>query len=682
MRGPRNLLGRLLARSPEALRDIATCWETPLGARDHAANAGRLYGAMRDIWAIRDRAEQLPPDANAIVDTLLMAGDAALTLEELAGETKFDLRSTVETLEHCGMLHRERPSDGEDESVDGAFFLPRELVIGFGRVREEQLLGDALGPRIPLRALLSTLEMSELETAAPIWGLRITPGLIERDTLTDELLAQVRLPEQRRQVIQGLSGPAAWLFRELRSADRPLPVNRLRDRLKLDAHTFRDIARALADRLLIWHAYAGDERLLFIPRDIVAPRVAPHDRPPALVATRATPLVEYRHPFGTAWDLLSLLRGLTLGTFEWHEGDEDRNATHVRRIAPALWPTASGRPQRGYLPLLLGLGEREGLLRVVDGLVTPTDLVEDWRAKSFPEQLVRLLEAWRASAEWLEGVSQDDLQLLHVDWPAMRAPLLDELRSLHVGAWYDADTLAVRIGRLHPGLLGGKFSAAFASDIEPTRDEVTSLAVNVALRGGLARLGLLDEGAQPDNRLALALNPVGAWLLGRRPDPPRLAAGGPPLTIDDDLSLQLHRPTPRRVWALGAIADVVALGAVSRYRLTRATVRRAIATGVTPDNIVTFLERGTAAPLPPGVREVLAGWSAGHRGIRLARALILRLDDPAQQAQLTDALAGAALPEPIALPGGSYLVRLPDDNRQARLLDTLRAAGFAIYWEP
>lgn len=681
MRGPRNLLGRLLARSAGELVEIASCWDTPLGAPDHAANAGRLYGAMRDIWAVRDRAELLPPEANAILDALLMAGDAAWTLNDLAGATKFDVGPAVDALERCGILHREQYGDGDDEPVATRYFLPRELVIGFGRVREEQLLGEALGPRAPLRALLSTLETVELEAAAPMWGLRITPGLVERDTLTDELLAQVRLPEQRRTVVQGLTGRAADLFAALRAAERPLPINRLRDRLKLDAFTFRAAARTLATRLLVWHTYAGRARLLFIPRDIVAPRIAPHDRPPALAAVQATPLIEFQHPFAPAWDLLSLLRGLTLGTFEWHEGDEDRNATHVRRIAPALWPLTSGRPRRGYLPLLLGLGEREGLLRMVDGRLTTTDRLDEWRAKSFPAQLERLVTLWREAPEWLEGASQDDLELLYVAWPAMRATLFQELGALPTGAWFDADTLALRIGRLHPGLLGGSFSAAFASGVDPTRDEVTALAVSVTLHGGLVPLGLLREGTHGDRRLALALSPTGEWLLGRRDEPPLPPPGAQPLSVAADFTIALHRPTPRRVWALGAIAEVVELRAISRYRLTRATIRRAIASGVTLDNIVTFLERGSGSPLPPKVREALGEWAAGHRGIRVGRALTLRLDDPAQIARMSEALTKASFSEPVALPEGAYLVRLPDDDRLEQLLEALRAAGFTVHWE-
>lgn len=680
MRSPRNLLGRLLVRTSDELRDIAICWDVPLATRDHAANAGRLYSVMRDIWAVRDRAEMLSPGENAIVDEMLMASEDSWTVADLSGDTEFDPRPAIAALERCGILHREQRQH-DNAASDDAFFLPRELVIGLGRVREEQLLGDALGPRAPLRALLSTLETSELEAAAPIWGLRITPGLVERDLLTDELLARVRLPNQRREVIQGLTGHAAAVFQALRAAERPLPVHRLRDRLKLDASALRDAARLLAARLLVWHAYTPADRFLFIPRDIVAPRVAPRDQPPRLVETRATPRPPFRHPFGAPWDLLALLRGLTLGAFEWHEGDEDRNATHVRRIAPALWPAAGALPPRGYLPLLLGLAADEGLVRMADGVLTATDRVEAWRARSFPDQLQRLFTLWRGATNWLEGASQDELHLTYVDWPAMRQALLEQLRELPVDVWFDAHALALHTGRLHPSLLGGKFSAALASGANPTRDEVTVQAVSVALHGGLARLGVLTTGEQAGGRPALALSPTGAWLLGARADPPMPAASEPSLVVGADFSVQLRRPTPRRIWALGAISDVVQLDTVSRYRLSRPAVRRAIATGVKLEQILTFLERGAGTALPQGVVDALTEWSAGHRGLRLSHALMVRLDESDQAARLAVALEHAAMPAALPLPSGGYAISLPTVDRLDLLLDALRAAGFALHWE-
>lgn len=683
MRAGRNLLGRLLARKPADVRAIADCWDVPLGGQTHADNVGRLYSVMRDIWAVRDRAAAFDTAQRAVVDALLAAGDAALTVAELASATGLPqpaVDAAVSALDRCGVLHRAPRAASSGTEPAPAYFLARELATGFVRVREEQLLGTALRPDAPLRALLTTLDPAELEEAAAVWGLRVTPGVLEREALTDELLARVDLPEQRRAVVKELDGPAARVFATLREAGEPLAVERLRAALRLTVPALREAGRALGDRLLVWHAYVDGERVLFIPKDVLAPRRPARDAPPPLTPVEALPDEHPRHPYAAAWDLLTLLRGLTLGTFAWREGDEERNATHLRRVAPALWTTRAGRPRPGYVPLLLALAHDEGLVRADGDEMRVTGAVEAWRNRSFNEQALILFERWRAASEWLEGASQDELQLINVDWSAMRQAVLEEIRTLRVGEWYDAATLALRIARLRPTLLGGSFSAARAAGSAGTRDEVSAAAVAIALRGGLVALGLLDEELTGQGELALALTEVGAWLLGLRQAfaPPLL--GAHPLAVGADFEILLFRPTPRRLWALGAVAELARLDTVSSYRLTEATVGRAMALGLTRDQLVTFLERGSGGPLPPNVEATLNEWTRRHAGVRLRRVVLLHPNQPEHAARLQATLARAGFPLAEALPDGRLLLPLPDDQPGDDLLATLRAAGFTVSW--
>ena len=182
---------------------------------------------------------------------------------------------------------------------------------------------------------------------------------------------------------------------------------------------------------------------------------------------------------------------------------------------------------------------------------------------------------------------------------------------------------------------------------------------------------------------AVALTELGGWLLGLRTEFARRPLGDRALAVGADFEVLLFRPTPRRVWALGAIAEPDRLDTVCTYRLTEGSVRRGVATGLTPEQIVAFLERGGGAPLPQNVAFTLREWTRGHAGVRLSRALLLRPDgagDAATLERLQAALRRAGLPAAEALPDGRLLLAVADDGQADQLVEALRAAGYAPRW--
>jgi hypothetical protein len=128
------------------------------------------------------------------------------------------------------------------------------------------------------------------------------------------------------------------------------------------------------------------------------------------------------------------------------------------------------------------------------------------------------------------------------------------------------------------------------------------------------------------------------------------------------------------------VTDLVRLDTASTYRLSESSVRRGIEAGLTLEQIVTLLERGGRAQLPQNVAFTLREWTRGHAGVRLARALVLRPDDPAATARLRTVLARARLPEPEDLPNGRLLLTLPGNGDPDAVLDALREAGFTAHW--
>ena len=675
----RNLLVHLRGRGTDELRRIADCWDVALTGRADADHVAQLYRTLRDPWVVRDRVEALGAVEWAIIEAIL-ASDTPPTLDTLPAAVAADpeAAAALDALRGCGILDTEPSAPLE---------LPRELATAFRRVQEEQLLGPGLGPETPLRALLTTLEGGELEEAAEAWGLRATPGTIGREALIDEILARVDLPEQRRAVVRALPPEAGQIFGAIREAGGRRALAALRADLHLGRPALREAARVLNRRLLAWPVWdeaAG--RSLIVPNDILAPRRPPRDAPPPLAAVTASPLPRPTYPYGAAWDLLTILQRLSQRGLEWRDGDEERNATASRRLAPALWNGLldAQRARQGYVPFLLALALDEGLVRIEEErYVGYGPAIEPWRGRSFPEQTRALLRRWRRAPHWPEGPGQEDLQLANVDWPGAREAVLSELRACVVGTWYDTATLALRIARLRPGLLGGSFSAARASGPAGTREEVTAAAVEVILHGALVPLGLLAQGSSPRGKRqdeAVALTPVGAWLLGRAEEPSPPTHGERALAVGADFEILLLQPAPRRIWALGAVADLVRLDTASVYRLSEASVRRGLADGLTAAQIVTLLERGGRAPLPQNVAFTIGEWLRGHAGVRLARALLLRPDDPATVERLILALTRAGAPAPETLPDGRLLVTLVTDHDAETILAALREVGLSPHW--
>lgn len=679
----RNLLVHLRAHDEAALRQIADCWEVALIGRTVADHVAQLYRTMRDPWMVRDRVAALPPLEWSIIEAILVSSAVGSqemnALAAAVGTSAAAFTSALERLRGCGIV----ADEGE------ALALPRELATAFRRIQEERLLGPATGPETPLRALLTTLEGAELEESAEAWGLRVTPGTIGRDALIDEIMARVDLPEQRRAVARDLSPEAGRLLNAIRAAGGRSALDTLAHELDFTPPVLREAARALNRRLLAWPVWAEAaggatlDRALIVPRDVLAPRRPPRDAPPPLEPIAATPSTRPSHPFSAAWDLLTILQRLDSRVLEWRDGDEERNATALRRLAPALWgATDEGRIRPGYVPLLLELAQAIGLVRVEEERFEANPAALDpWRGQSFAEQTRTLFARWRAARDWPEGASQDDLQLLNADWSLAREAILTELQDCVIGEWYDAATLALRIARLRAGLLGGSFHAARASGPAGTREEVTTVAVEVALLGALVPLGLLAEGVHRAGKRTLPaarLTEVGAWLLGLHDEPRLPPLGDRPLTVGGDFEILLFHPIPRRLWALGAIADLVRLDTASIYRLTESSVRRGITAGLSLEQILTLLERGGRAALPQNVAFTLREWTRDYAGVRLTRALILRLDDPATSERLRDALSGFAALE--TLPDGRFLLTLPGNGEAAPVLAALREAGLAPHW--
>jgi hypothetical protein len=700
----RNLLGRLNARSATDLDRIAAFWRVSLGRGEKHAQVGSLYRAMIDPAAVRDAWERLAPDEATVVRSLATGEvENAATLAELGKILEVstaEARETAASLYRHGILARE--GGGAELPVGEAprLFLPRELAVQFRRVLDEIDLGDT--SRLPLASLIEWFDDGEIDDAATAWGVTVVPGARNRAELVRRLLRQASDASRIERVVKALSPDAQRIWnvtlgspdgQAARLAEVRIGTGMAGDDAR-SAERFRHALAQLERAMLVWHTYRQDGgRWLFIPADIRQPRPVEAAPLPPLVPVTDEMIGErpWRHPQAAAWDLLTLLRDLASTPWPM-EGEPPR--ARLRALNQRLWRSGPELPPAGYLPFLIALADAEGLIASDDGqppAMVVTSASRQWRERTFPEQFERLRWWWGNATEWIEGRDAGQVEVWGVDWRQVRRRLIallgDPDIGLSGGHWYTLDSVAMRIAARDPDLLGVAFTAATArsgGDIggaigpDEARAAATAEMVAIELSTACAWFALVDIADVPGRTRAVRLTALGEQLSrgGTPSEPdPEGAGAGPALAVDDEAVITLLRPSPLRVWALGAFAEQESLGRESRFRLTEASVGRALAAGFDAGQIDSFLERQGGTPLAGNVAQRLETWSRSLRRVRVRRAVVLQPDDPAEQAAL---LSLAAERKWSAVPGpdGTVTILLTqDDLDDAEVVAALRGAG-------
>jgi hypothetical protein len=702
----RNLLGRLNARTTEELTRIAATWQVPMSAGDRLGMVSRLYRALADPRTVRDCWDRLPEDERAMVRLLAVSEETALTLPVLAthlavGEE--DARQIAVRLYHKAIVARERDDEPLPVGALPRLFLPRELTLLFRRVQDEIEAGDV--SETPLRALLALLDDRELEEAAETWGVRVIAGLRGREDLTRRILQQVDDPDRVAAVAGKRRRDATLIWHRLRdqAEGAPIPLSLAAESAGLasgdarQAQRLRETLAELEGALLVWHTYRPDgSRWLFIPTEIRAPNPVRRNDVPALTPVLVPPADElpWRPPYALAWDLLTLLRELSVaGTPQVHDA-ADRPRSWRRLVNRGLWNRGADLPPVGYLELLEALARAEGL---VHGGAEPGQeplvlgpAIRPWRDRSFADQMARLRWWWLASPTWIEGSAREDVDVWGAEWIPFRRKLLVHLAALSDDGWYPVEDLAGWLSARDPEMLGATFTVATARHVEATdqgdagrrRAAIAEVAA-VTLETACRWFGLIDVAEGGRRERLVKLTTAGRALASGQPLPSADSpAEGCPVVLMASGDVELRDPSPLRVWSLSAFADAQRLDRVSVYRLTEDSVGRALAAGFETQQIVSFLAAQSGEPVSPELERRLREWTRDFRRVRLRRAVVITPDDPALLGELRQAIERQGV---TVRSFGEILVALlppaPDDGWKPALPTALREAGFTPQWD-
>lgn len=696
----RNLLGRLLQRSPTELDRIAEFWAIELRGQDRHGDVSLLYRTMTDVWACRDAWERISEPGKLLIRTLDSHDGTAVTTATLAEETRIDeptTRSEVEHLIAIGMVATEERRPDERQS-EPAYFLPREMGMMIERIEAERI---APSPRaLPIDELLASVPYPEIEEAATAWGARVIPAMHARGELVGLVREQLIRPDRVERQIGNLSAPARNAWARLKTAGGVVAIDDLLPPADVPLLTRRRIMRELASPLLLWHGYEGERRLAIVPQAILEPEPPKVEPPPELRRVDDGDVVEpeWIFPYAASWDLLTILREVTATNPRWKPLAES-DPTIVRRLRRKLWladretldiPT-------GYIELLVRLGALMGVLREnSNDRAVPGEIAQSWRESAFTTASQRMVAAWASAEEWIEGRERVDANLYGASWPRVREILLRALGALDEGQWYDEQRFVERLLRAEPDLLrqaqvaavGSTRRAALdtAADAIERRAQVMTLVIGTTLETACSWLGLIERSYERESRApVLRVTPFGRWIASQRIEPQLAQLGNAPIAVGANFQVLLYRPTPRRVWALSAFAELQSLDRVSTWTLTADALTRALAAGIDLDQISSFLDRQNTLPLPQNVSYTLAEWDRGYRRIWLRRSVVLVPESGEKVEPIAAALKEAGL-EPEVLADGRLLLVYDEPDAGERLYTAatraLRERGFAPLADP
>jgi hypothetical protein len=694
----RNLLGRLNARSADELTRIAAAWLVPMTASDRHAQVGQLYRALTDPRTIRDFWELLDDEEREIVRLLALEEDMALTIEQLANRLGITVEQThtiAARLYRKGVVVREGDDEPLPVGVAPRLFLPRELATLFRRVLDEIDVGDL--SRTPLKALLALLDDIEIEEAARIWGLRVIPGIRAREETTQRLLEQVADPARVQAVAAQRRRDADLIWRRLLEDATGSPVP-LRDAAaaaglsgqdSTHAHRLRIALAELEGALLAWHSYQPDgSRWLFVPAEIRAPRPPEPGETPVLtpVFNELVTSPKWRHPHAVAWDLLTLMRGITAPNSPEIFLRAEIPRGWSRRLNRRFWIRDRDAAPVGYVEFLIALGIAEGLLAggdKPDSPVRATTAIRTWREQSFAEQTARLRKRWLESTAWLEGAAREEVEVWGADWRRFRRRLLERIDTLDVKVWFPIDDVASWVAAADANMLGATFTAATArktgGDDELARRKAAIAEVaTVAISTSLEWFGIVETATLPRRAKVV-----------RRTTTPGAPSASAPLFQAVDLGTRsfelrpgavvaIENPSPRQVWTLAAFAVPEALDRTSLYKLTPDSLAEALGSGYEPEQISSFLEGELGAPLDSQFAADFARWTSELHRVQFRRALSLTADEAGSLDAIRSRLALAGFA--VEMSDNTLLVELPavnSANAERAILQLLREAGFA-----
>jgi hypothetical protein len=345
--------------------------------------------------------------------------------------------------------------------------------------------------------------------------------------------------------------------------------------------------------------------------------------------------------------------------------------------------------ETGRLALLLHLARRLRLVGLSGKQLRlhrpPT---REWLQADPSHQMLTLQKAWRDDSDWNDLWHVPSLRPERTGWRndplATRACFLEHVARCPPGDWIDLESFIAAIKRSDPDFQRppDAYNSWYIRDAASGEylmgyehwDRVEGALINYLIDGPLHWLGVTALGFEGREEVPIAfrLTPAGAFFLGLSDQAPK-APELPPVAVDADLTVRaLAGGNLYDRFQLARIAEWQASGEVFVYRITRASLSRALSQGIRVDQVVAFLRRVTNDRLPPKAIETLRRWAGRYGEVRLTRTVVLETKTAAIMRDLrTHPAIGPLLGEPL-----SPTRALVPERNWRQILVHLQEAGY------
>ena len=318
--------------------------------------------------------------------------------------------------------------------------------------------------------------------------------------------------------------------------------------------------------------------------------------------------------------------------------------------------------------------------------------LEEWSQLGLVGQTQVLLQWWKGTSSWADVRSGSTP---YYSSPSIRQGLLDQLKQCVPERWYRVDVLLYAIFR--HGSLGLPYVDVYSRQSgHPTaalsQREMWMQREAGAYRGPLvsflSELGIVSMASSPlppeEGPEFFCVTAFGAVVLGSAPAEPEasvLDGGRARLVLQPNYEMLLMEFDPKLVYQLLAMAEVVRIGTVSTFRLTKAALLKGLAAGVRLDDILMLLTTHSAQQvLPQNVVYTIKDWAKAYREIHLREVFLLEASESETVEGLRHVLGNLAV-EVRYIGPGNFLV-LTKAAIFGDLRKCLRQAGIVVRGEP
>jgi hypothetical protein len=319
--------------------------------------------------------------------------------------------------------------------------------------------------------------------------------------------------------------------------------------------------------------------------------------------------------------------------------------------------------------------------------------VKRWLSATPDHQLSVLQEAWRDDPAWndlchVPALICDQETPWQNDPVATRQALLSLLARCPPGEWWSLASFVAAVKETHPDFQrpDGDYASWYIRDAGrgdyisgfESWERIEGALIADLLTGALPWLGIVATAVgETAAGTACCLTEAGARLLGLLPSTPEDHAP-PSIIVHPDFRVELPPPSSLYTrFQLERFSDLEGLEPCI-YRLTTASLGRALARDIQVEQVLTFLQQASQHPLPANVAGQLRLWAGRFAQVSLEEVALLQVKSERALKDLT------VLPETRHLIGRilsptSALVRKQD---LPRLKKELRSLGYLLPEEP